>query len=184
MSNNNNYTNVSNTSLSASAIISSMTGDSIKAILFDMYTSNNNIVRISDSNIPFTVNMFVQSVIGVLTFVSDMNSGDLQYNASLGPDTVETAGSYIKLFNLDSLSKRITLNVRATGDKVWLGNLVIGNSSGTTNYVTTSSSSEPNVVYSMTTLFTNNIDPGTPHTIEVYATNLTPGAESVRFNIY
>jgi hypothetical protein len=180
MSNNNNYTNVSNTSLSASAIISSMTGDSIKAILFDMATAQDGILILTNepTTVPLTVARMVQAAISSTII---RRTGEGAITLSLGPDTAEVASRYVRLFNLDSTDKKVLLTFRADGSEPITDNVILANSSGTTNNVLVRLAG--NAPAGSRNLFALGTAAGSVRVVEVYATNLTAGSEVVNFNI-
>jgi hypothetical protein len=180
MSNNNNYTDMKNTGLSASAVIGSMTGDNIKAILFQMATSQDDVLLLTGT--PATVDLSVARMVqAAISSVIIRKTVDAAATLSLGADTAEVASRYVRLFNLDSTDKKVLLTFRADGNAATVNvvNLAtVGATHANINIFLGGGS-----VAGTQELYPNASAAGLVKVVEVYASNLTAGSEVVNFNI-
>ena len=169
-----NYTRVENTVVSGSSLLSSLSGADVKALNFQAKLDRTPVVTVAAADVTLSVDDLVQATLdtqlvdgsgltGSKNLVVDLNAAGLVslFNLSSGSD-------YRKVLNFQVATKtnaNNTLSLKSTGTKVY----VTGDNASSS---TTSS-----------TLFIGNQESGTRSTVELWATNVTSGSESVLFNV-
>jgi len=176
------FTRVENDLVSGS-LLSGLTGDNVKALNFQAALAPNAPIVLTTANYTMSVDDWVQAAISKQ--IVDGTGLTATRTLVVGPDAQSQAASYVGLFNLSSGEQsKVVLDFQlGGGDVAGAFDVALGNSSGTTTWVSTllngGGAAATNVLFDNS----NGLSAGSRAVCEVWATNTTSGSETVVFNV-
>lgn len=177
------FRKIENTVVSASDLLSNLSGDQVKSIEFLAATKPALPLVLNDlgSTVNLNAEAYLQAAIGTLQVDKSDIAATGTYTLYVGTDSATQAAAYVRLFDLSTTAKRVDLNfmlANADNGKVLIN---LANTSG--SHANINVYANGGSVNHTTALFGSTDSVGQVRTVEVFAEDLTSGSQIVGFNV-
>jgi hypothetical protein len=182
------YRRVENTTVSGSALHSSLSGENMRLLQFDAALKQPAAVNVVGTTVSLGPNQLIQASISSLNLLGSTAAGN-DGIVSLGADTASNAASYINFFNITSTTDVRMLRFVSSNTLSATTEITLANSSGTSANVKVllngaAASATQNLFVGANAVGTALSGvAGAERIVLVSASNLTAGSQVVNFNV-